>query len=81
MSDEKQVSDYCVCGGTPDNPNRDCERCQLVAQLTALKARCGELEAAIQALKDADRYDHWSTRLSDSECAALNKMFRLTTKE
>lgn len=30
----------CVCGGSKSQPNRDCERCQLIAQRDALLAAC-----------------------------------------
>ena len=33
----------CVCGGSTDKPNPDCERCQLVAENDRLRARVSQL--------------------------------------
>lgn len=43
----------CVCGGSIDKPNPDCERCDLIAQLAAAKQRAGEAEPFMEALKRA----------------------------
>ena len=35
---DREVSDpTCVCGGTADHPNDDCERCGLVAEVAELR--------------------------------------------
>lgn len=39
----------CVCGGSKSQPNRDCERCQLIVQRGTLLAAC---VAAAEAFGD-----------------------------
>jgi hypothetical protein len=40
-----EITDTCVCGGSRSRPNRDCERCQLIAEIDRLRARVARLEA------------------------------------
>lgn len=40
------ASDTCICGGSRGQPNPDCERCGLVAEIDRLRARVAELESA-----------------------------------
>ena len=55
METSNQFNPRCVCGGSTENPNDDCERCQLLAELARLQSqlaaetkRADEAEAAIE---------------------------------
>lgn len=50
------MTKQCVCGGTVEHPNRDCERCQLIVGLTrmtvardCLSEELKRIEAAVDA--------------------------------
>lgn len=38
METSNQFNPRCVCGGSTENPNADCERCQMLAELARLKS-------------------------------------------
>jgi hypothetical protein len=38
------MSEYCVCGNTTANPSYDCERCRLIAALTACESELAEAQ-------------------------------------
>ena len=40
----------CVCGGSVDDPNDDCERCQLIKDLAAKDAEIARLTAEVDSL-------------------------------
>lgn len=44
------------------------------ASLSELRTKLAEAEAMIYELMDADHYDHFGTRTSDGEMAAIRKM-------
>jgi hypothetical protein len=37
----------CVCGGSTERPNDDCERCQLVARIADLEAKLEQLRITL----------------------------------
>lgn len=51
----------------------------VLADLDALRAEGERVREKIRALRDADHYDHWAVRLSDSELTALRALFAILT--
>lgn len=55
------MSEPCVCGGSPAQPNPDCERCQLVARIAQLEAEVERLKEVLQNIAnegDTVNYGH-----------------------
>jgi hypothetical protein len=44
------MSETCVCGGSTAKPNPDCERCQLIATLTARESELAEAQRRISSI-------------------------------
>lgn len=63
--------DYCVCGGTTDKPNPDCERCQLVARNTLLTEILRLLLKQAEATSSCDCSQTWVCPMCRAR-AALN---------
>lgn len=83
METSNQFNPRCVCGGSTENPNADCERCQMLAELARLKS---EKEAAERERDEArsqrDRlagslvgaivdYDHQPYQVGDEDYERL----------
>lgn len=49
MSESHQFNPQCICGGSVDLPNADCERCRMQGELAALRSQL----AAEKQLKEA----------------------------
>ena len=62
--------------------NASMHECCLAAQcIRDLYDKNRELRRAIIEFRNADRQDHLAVRLSDGECAALNRLFALAGVE
>ena len=49
------ITGPCCCGGSPDNPNPDCERCWLVGEVGRLRRDIDMLNHKIGDLADENR--------------------------
>jgi hypothetical protein len=61
---ETTFNPSCVCGGSIDNPNPDCERCALTAQLADAKYEAEGLAKELHLLQFGaatlvERFHHW----------------------
>lgn len=68
-----QFNDDCVCGGTRERPNPDCERCQMLAEIDRLRTKLADsvsdetrivLEQDRDEMTDDNRTEQMPTWLS-----------------
>jgi hypothetical protein len=60
------MSDTCVCGGSTERPNPDCERCQLIARIGRLERLLKNCEYVFQVcwrdLKEWHQFGNYNLR-------------------
>ena len=56
------TTEQCVCGGTREQPNDDCERCGFIQRIAELESENDKMRAFVEKVskQQPEKPDYWS---------------------